>query len=219
MEVSNSSVHDYQKDGIVANESNTELTAIGNAISGVGPLTTNTQNGIQIGFGAQAKIEGNTIINHIFAGCTAANCSTISTGVFLFQAGRDVKVSKNTIGKSQTGVYLQSNQAEVKDNTILESDIFNGVAVLGNDNKVENNSIFDSDGGAIFVIGDRNKIGGNRLNEAPAGIAESSQNMRTKISGNQFFNIGQNVVVLDLGPTASTADEAFSLRTAEPLRF
>ncbi len=38
LEVTNSSLHDYQKNGIVANEPNTELTAKNNAITGVGPI-------------------------------------------------------------------------------------------------------------------------------------------------------------------------------------
>ncbi len=130
-----------------------------------------------------------------------------------------MSLSKNTIGKSQTGVFLQSDQADVKDNIILDSDVFNGVAVLGAGNKVEKNSIFNSDGGAIAVVGDRNKIDGNNINEAPAGVVLSSDAVRNRVNGNTFYNTIENVVVLDLGATKATSDENAAPPTVEPVRF
>jgi hypothetical protein len=72
VEVVENSVHDYQKNGITANDAGTEVSIHGNAVSGNGPVADNAQNGIQIGFGARGSIESNSVINHIYSACTSA---------------------------------------------------------------------------------------------------------------------------------------------------
>ena len=66
-----SSIHDYQKNGITVNETGTQATIEGNFVTGLGPTTGAAQNGIQIGFGAQGTIRHNTVANHIWAPCVA----------------------------------------------------------------------------------------------------------------------------------------------------
>lgn len=218
LEVRNSSIHDYQKAGIVANEANTELLASGNAITGLGPIFFNTQNGVQFGFGATGKLENNSIINHIFAGCADASCSTISTGVFLFRAG-DAKVEKNHIGKNQTGVYVESNDAQVMDNFIFDSDVFNAVAVIGDNNEVARNTLFNSDGGAIALAGNENKVQSNTINEAPTGILEVSGSSRNSKLGNRFFNVDQLMTALTLARLGEREDGgARSMPTVSAVR-
>ncbi len=208
MEVRNSSIHDYQKAGIVGNEVNTEVLAFGNAITGVGPIFNNTQIGVQLGFGADGNIDGNSIINHIFAGCADASCSTISTGVFLFNAG-NAKVRRNNIGKNQTGITMQTNGAEASSNFVFDSDVFNGIAIInGDNNRVDRNTVFNSDGGAIAVAGNQNRVHSNTVNEAPAGVVLVSGSSGNNIRSNQFFNTRENVTTLNLGARQPTADGA-----------
>ena len=54
--VANTSVHDFQKNGITGNGSGTTLTATGNEVTGDGPTPSIAQNGIQVGFGAKGTI-------------------------------------------------------------------------------------------------------------------------------------------------------------------
>ncbi|MGH9770884.1 MAG: hypothetical protein ACRD4Q_04180, partial [Candidatus Acidiferrales bacterium] len=49
--VKNSSVHDYQKNGITGDETGTSLVVQQNSVRGQGPTTGAAENGIQIGFG------------------------------------------------------------------------------------------------------------------------------------------------------------------------
>ena len=50
VEIADSSIHDYQKNGITANESGTNAKIHDNVVTGIGPTTGAAQNGIQIGF-------------------------------------------------------------------------------------------------------------------------------------------------------------------------
>ncbi|MBI5379927.1 MAG: right-handed parallel beta-helix repeat-containing protein, partial [Nitrospirae bacterium] len=170
VEVENSSVHDYQKNGITGNGSGTELKAKGNVVTGIGPTTGAGQNGIQIGYGATGEIEDNKVMNHIWSPCVSvAACEWIATNILIYDSD-DVKIAKNTAGKSQTGIYLQGNRGKVEGNHVFDTDIFDGLVLFGDDNKAENNTITHSDEAAIFLLGDGNKVTGNKINEAPIGV-------------------------------------------------
>lgn len=202
LEVNGSSVHDYQKNGLTANEAQTELKATKNAISGFGPSQHIAQNGIQIGFGAKGELEENAVINHIFAPCTdVESCGAAGTNILIVEAG-EVKVKKNTLGKAQINLYLGTNSGEAKENTIFDTDVFDGIAVLGNNNKVEKNSIFNSDEAAVYVEGHGNKVQGNVLNEAPIGVFNGGTS--NDVTKNEFFNIVMKVAGPATAPAAST---------------
>ncbi len=202
LEVKNSSVHDYQKNGITGNEVGTELTVKGNAITGIGPTPDIAQNGVQIGNGAKGTIEDNAILNHVYSLCTdAENCGAVSTNILVFDSGA-VKIKGNAVGKSQVNIYLQTNGGEVSDNTILDTDVFDGVFVFGNNNKVDKNFIFNSDEAGVYVQGNDNKIEKNTINEAPVGVFLSGTNNTAK--GNTFFNTNMNVVIDAPAPAERT---------------
>jgi len=192
LEVLNSSVHDYQKNGITADAAGTELTAVGNAVTGLGPTPAIAQNGFQVSRGAKGRIESNSVINHIYSLCTdVSNCDTVSTNIITFET-TNVKIVKNNLGKSQVNVYLDGNNNEVTANTIFDSDVFDGVFVFGDNNKVTVNTIFNSDEAAVFILGNNNRVNDNTFNEAPIGIFNDGTGNST--SGNRFFNIEQRVV-------------------------
>lgn len=197
VEVENSSVHDYQKNGITGNGSGTELQAKGNVVTGIGPTTGAGQNGIQIGDGATGEIEDNMVMNHIWAPCVSvASCAWIATNILIYKSD-DVKIAKNAAGKSQTGIYLWGNQGKVEGNHIFDTDIFDGLVLFGDDNKAENNTITHSDEAAIYLQGDGNKVTGNKINEAPIGVWKFGGTGNV-IEGNQFVNTP--VPVLDPPP-------------------
>jgi hypothetical protein len=52
VEIDHCTVHDFQKNGITADENGTTTVIRQNVVTGIGPATGAVQNGIQIGFGA-----------------------------------------------------------------------------------------------------------------------------------------------------------------------
>ncbi|MGA9993989.1 MAG: right-handed parallel beta-helix repeat-containing protein [Pyrinomonadaceae bacterium] len=194
LQVLNSSVHDYQKNGITGNETGTELTAIGNNVSGDGATPFIAQNGIQVANGAKGFITGNSVINNDYAGCTSPDtCAATASNILVFNASY-ANVSLNSLGKSQINIFLQANKSEASYNNILDSDVFDGIDIFGNQNKVNGNRIFNSDTSGIFVEGNQNEVKGNTINEAPVGILEDTPSSGNSYSDNKYFNTGFNFI-------------------------
>ena len=106
--VENSSVHNYQKNGITGNDVNTYLVAENNDVQGAGVVAAPgaAQNGIQIAFGATGKITGNLVIDDVYGDPTiAASC-----GILLYDAAENssIWVSSNTVGNTQIAVGRMS---------------------------------------------------------------------------------------------------------------
>ena len=78
--ISNNTVTDYQKTGILANGS-VAATITGNTVTGDGPVSYIASNGIQVGFGATATVKGNTASGNWYT-----PASDIACGFLIFQA-------------------------------------------------------------------------------------------------------------------------------------
>jgi hypothetical protein len=220
VDISDSSVHDYQKNGITANEVGTEVNITGNAVTGVGPTVQIAQNGIQLAFGAKGRVEGNSVINHVYSPCTSGdNCAATSSNILIFNSN-GVKVSGNNLGNSQVNIYYGGNRGEVSCNTIFQSPIFDGIDLIGNQNKAVDNRIFNSDQSAVFVMGDRNEVKDNLINETPFGVLKEASSTNTSISGNRYYNTGRNVGVFTpsapFGTSLTGGSQARSMSVANP---
>jgi len=200
VDVLNSSVHDYQKNGITANETGTEVRILNNQVSGFGPTPDIAQNGIQLGFGAKGSVETNSVINHIYSPCTSVTtCSDSSTNILLYDAS-NVSVKNNVLGKSQTHILLVSDAEfpadnnRIEQNTLLDADVFDGVAIVdGNKNTVKSNLIANSDESGIYLRGNNNIVDGNGINDTPCGVFKDTGTGNAINANNQFVNTTQKV--------------------------
>jgi nitrous oxidase accessory protein NosD len=195
----NSSIHDYQKNGITGNEPGTRIRATGNVVTGIGPTSGAAQNGIQIGFGATGQIDRNVVINHIWSPCVSVSeCGFVAAGLLIVNTN-NVSILGNTVGKNQCGICLSSplssgiddgqvNDSHVIGNTVFDTEVFDGIALTGNNNRVRLNTITDSERSAIFLQGDNNRILRNNINEALIGVLEATGSEGNVIVGNQFVN-------------------------------
>jgi len=185
--IEGNSIHDYQKNGITANEAGTDVRiGKGNVITGLGSTAESVQNGIQLAFGATGVIEDSIVTNNISAACASVSvCPFNANAVIIFQSG-GVRVSDNVLGLSQTGVFVEGDDNTVTQNRIFDMQVFDGVAVFGDHNRIHQNTIVRSDESAIFIDGNHNKVQGNRINEAPVGILKSGTG--NVFAGNRFFN-------------------------------
>ena len=193
--LTNNSVHDYDKNGITANEIGTNATIRGNDVAGIGSTSTSGQNGIQIADGAAGMIDKNFVLNHVYAPCTSTdpmNCSAAATNI-LVDTSDGVKITNNTLGNAQINIYYGGNMGEVTGNTIFQSHIFDGIDLVGNSNKASNNSIFNSDEAGIYILGNNNEASGNTINEAPVGVLIDTPSSNTRVMGNKFFNTAMEV--------------------------
>jgi hypothetical protein len=213
LEVVNTSVHDYQKNGITGNENGTELTATRNAVTGFGPTNIIAQNGVQLAFGARGSIAGNSIINNNYSGCTTALCNFTASNILILSEANSVKVVDNNLGRSQVNIFFAGEGALqpirnglIEGNTIFDSDVFDGIYINGNNNTARRNTIFNSDEASVFIDGNNNRITDNTFNEAPVGVRVGS-GTGNQINGNDYFNIGQRVF-----PASAASSSSFALQ-------
>jgi hypothetical protein len=186
--IAESSIHDYQKNGITANEMGTEVTIEGNFVTGLGPTTGAAQNGIQIGFGAEGTIRHNTVANHIWSPCVSLeSCDVKADDILVFQSD-GVTVHHNVIGVAQTGVAIVGNNSKVFDNDIFDSQIFDGVELIGDNNTAERNHISHSDQAAVVIAGNSNVVRQNVINESAVGVLKIAGSVGNFIANNTFFN-------------------------------
>lgn len=199
--IANSSIHDYQKNGITANEADTQVTISGNVVTGLGTAAGTAQNGIQIGFGATGTIHANTVANHVYAPCIdLTGCTATADDILVYQSD-GVTVDHNTVGVSQTGIAIVANNANVLDNTVFDSLIFDGVLLQGNGNSATGNHITRSDQAAVVISGNSNTVQQEVINDATIGILTIAGSTGTTMGINTFFNTP--VQMQDPAPSAT----------------
>lgn len=187
VEITANTVHDYQKTGILANEAGTNVTVVGNTVSGFGVTPDIAQNGVQIGAGATGVVTKNSVINHLYGLCNPTTCGAVSTNVLVFGT-QGVAIYDNVLGKAQVNVYLEADKSKVEKNLIFDTDVFDGVYVEGDYNRIVANAINTSDEAAIWLNGTKNLASWNVINETPEGIHD-------QVGGNSLgFNAYYNVV-------------------------
>jgi hypothetical protein len=108
--VDGNTIEDYQKGGITANCTGTNVTVTDNEVTGLGRVNFIAQNGIQFGFGASGLVRGNAISDNFYTGTAGVGPNPggqnppgwqyVSAGLLLYQPG-DVKRSNNKFSGNQ----------------------------------------------------------------------------------------------------------------------
>jgi parallel beta-helix repeat protein len=186
--IGNSSVHDYQKNGITADELGTQVAVRFNVVTGLGSTNGAAQNGIQIGFGAQGAIHQNTVTNNVWAGCTdVSTCTAVATDILVTQSD-GVSVTNNTAGVSQVPIFIDGNSARVNSNSAFSALVFDAIRLEGSQNTARNNTIFSGAESGIFIDGDNDVVTGNTITETAVGILTTSTSTGTVLHSNSIFD-------------------------------
>ncbi len=179
--VKDSSIHDYDANGIFSDGAGVSLSAIKTVVTGLGASASYSQAGINLVDGATVRIEGNIVTNHFNPDCP--NCIFYSSNI-AFSGLEDASVIGNVIGRGNFGIQGDGNRVSYVNKTVFDSTGANGFLVVGDDNVFKDNRITNSVV-ALFVQGANNTIQGNTINEAEVGLLVSPGN---NILANQFSN-------------------------------
>lgn len=169
-DISGNTISQYQKGGIVANGRGTKVAVRDNTVTGLGPVSYITQNGIQIGYGADASVMKNTVRENSYTGSSTVSGGIVVVGGPGYGTCPDgspcpytvgTQIVGNTVVNNDVGVYLTNLAADfgppstatnVKavNNTISSSALTNnyggvgyqaGVSDVGNNDKIITNRI------------------------------------------------------------------------------
>jgi hypothetical protein len=188
VEIDYCTVHDFQKNGITADEVGTVTIIRRNVVTGLGPTTGAAQNGVQIGFGAGGSIVDNTVTNNVWAPCTDISaCTTVATNILVTQSD-SVEVSGNTADTSQVNIFVDGNNCEIEHNETLAATVFDGIRLQGDQSRVQHNHVFNGAESGIFLSGNNNVVVNNEITEAPVGILKVIGSSGNIIARNHFSN-------------------------------
>lgn len=208
--ITGSSVHDYDKAGIVADESGTTLVATGNTVTGAGPTTATAQNGIEVDDGAKGTVNNNVISANDYTPNSSAG-----TSILFYQSASGGQANDNIISETNNGIFFyQANSGTANGNNISKVYNYDGIATFqSNSDTIEKNTITRSglevpENGAIYICGSKTKVESNNLNEAPFGVYDdrTSADGCSGASGNTtslnlYHNVGDDAVIVTNSPS------------------
>jgi hypothetical protein len=135
---------DYQKGGILVS-GNVGAIVRDNVVTGNGPIATIAQNGIEIAFGARARIQSNAVSDHSYSGLGA-----VATGILVIGGGAygtcggvecpfttGVRVIENVVVDNDVGIGLENLDAtllppaEPTANRVIENVVSSGALTNG----------------------------------------------------------------------------------------
>jgi hypothetical protein len=205
--VSNNSVRNFQKNGIVARGNNyygANLVATGNTVIGIGATSSIAQNGIEVGFAAQGSVKSNYV-----ADVTYANSSSAATGILFYATAGSPIAESNVVDSANVGIgtYFDpnfqggGNNATISLNHIGGTQIFDGIDLCSNSNTADSNVIFGSTESGIHIddacgTSTTDTVKSNTINEACAGILLGTGSGST-ITPNTYENDGYETLAGD----------------------
>jgi Right handed beta helix region len=210
--VQNSSVRDWQFEGIRGRGDGVAMTIKNNYVSGFVPNHV-AGNAIDLNVGATGSIIGNTVADALWADDVFPDFGNATWGVLL-ECVQGVTVSGNTIANTQGGVVLfnffcssfpnapNTNLNVISSNKILNVKLYDGVYVCGNGNTVQSNTIQGTGESGIKLdnscdsgpSGSNNTIISNTINESCSGILTNPATSGNAVSGNAFTNLGSTTL-------------------------
>jgi hypothetical protein len=171
--IENSSVHDYDKNGITADGSGTVAMITGNYIVGIGATPLIGQNGIQMSFGASGKITSNTVTDDVYVNaqdCVSSNSCYSATGILLYDSGgtsgSHVTISGNTVSNTQGAIVTYTDGTEPADYNDVTSNkvttnaaivvtgatyLLDGIDLCSDNNTASMNTVFNSSGAGVHL--------------------------------------------------------------------
>jgi Right handed beta helix region len=226
--IENSSVHDYQKNGITVDGSGANSTVMGNYVVGAGATPLIAQNGIQVSDGANGKVTNNTVTDDVYISPDGGPYFS-ATGILLYDSGgtaaSKLVVSGNTVSNSQGGIVAFGDSFGTADyNTISLNKIttspaagpflLDGIDLCSNNNTAQSNVVFNSSGSGIHIdsqcteatgaTGNNTTVTANTIDEACAGVLTGNGSGSSQ-SGNNTFSVLQTVQAGDSCPVSPGA--------------
>ena len=220
--VQNSSIHNYEKNGITGDGNGTFVLISGNDISGVRPTTGAAENGIQVSDGAVGKVVGNTVVDNVWAPDQFGDTGDAASGILIY-ASQYVTVTNNTVATTQYGIatVTDSNSptptnpdgladhTTITGNNVLNTLLYDAIDVCSNNNDVDSNTIFNGSESGIHLdsscgsSGKNNSVKNNVINESCAGILLG--NPANSLSSNTIYNVTHVIFPGDVCQAATSA--------------
>ena len=202
--VENSSVHDYQKNGITGNDAGTTLVVTGSYIVGQGATNGAAENGIQIAFGATGSISGSFVTDDVWAPDVFGDTGDAAAGILLYDTTGTPLVKGNVVGNTQFGIAVVTDtglpgNTSVTSNKVFGTRLYDGIDVCSNSNTIEANTLVNSAESGIHLdatcgsTGNNNLVESNTIIDACTGVLEDSGTSGNTTTPDTFYVNGTTI--------------------------
>ena len=106
--LSGNTINQYQKNGMVVSGNGAAVTVQNNTVTGLGPINFIAQNGIQISFGATARVFGNTVTANNYTPTKVTAC-----GLLIYKAGGVSASSKTGLAYIKAENNITGNETDI----------------------------------------------------------------------------------------------------------
>jgi len=237
--IENSSVHDYDKNGITVDGNGTVATITANYVVGIGATPLTAQNGIQVSDGANGKVTNNTVTDDVYVNppdCQSSSSCFSATGILIYDSGgsnlKNLTISGNTVSNAQGGIvtfgdpFGNADYNVVTLNRVTTSPaagpfLLDGIDLCSNNNTATSNTVFNSSGSGVHIDSQCAEFGGpsgnntmaksNVINEACAGVLTGNGMLNT-VSGNVTYNVVATTASGDICPAGISGRTLTRLR-------
>jgi hypothetical protein len=164
--ISGNSISLYQKGGIVVNGQGSDVQVLDNEVNGLGAVAFIAQNGIQVGYGANASVMRNVVRGNSYTGNFWTSGGILVVGGAGYGTCPDgnscpytvgTRIMQNTVDDSDVGVYLSNYAADlsapasatnikvvnniIRNEVLLNPNYQAGISDVGNNDKMITNTI------------------------------------------------------------------------------
>lgn len=228
--IQNNSVHGYAKNGITVKGALNSAVIMGNYVVGMGATPLVAQNGIELGGGANGRIQTNTVTDDVYvnpADCLPNSCYG-SSGILIYDSGavfgNHLIVTGNTVSNTQFAVVAFPFEGTADYNDVSMNKITttlnagpyldDAIDLCSNHNTATSNTVFNSAGAGVHIdslcteggnpTGNDTTVTRNTINEACAGVLTGT-GASPAPSLNIFYNVGQTTFAGDSCPAPAAA--------------
>jgi len=211
VDISDSMVDNYGKNGITCSVLGTVCDITNNVVTGRGPVPLGdaAQNGIQLGASAVGTIVGNTVTGNDYLPQTVC-----STGILTFDnAGLTIK--DNVLNGNFCDLLTFDTDSSLIERNVIDPAGAFPFSVIGDGNDVRSNRVSGSSGFGIYVDGINNSLSCNKITDNVGGIqfdssfAGAGSGPGTPNTASQNFiagnGVGVDATALDPGDPAIDA--------------
>jgi parallel beta-helix repeat protein len=228
--ISSCTISGYQKGGIVVENTGSTATITNNVVKGAGVNNAIAENGIEVGFGATANINNNSISNNIYG--LASTTGFEAADILLYQPGAGTTVSNNSVTKSDVGIWaLDASYGSISNNSVASFN-FDGIVLdvvstgcaheTVSQNSVNGGST-GTNAGIILFNASSCTVSNGAVSNCGEGIWLAGSDTSNTISGNAVSNsAADGIVVADfdntkpnsIGTTSSSSGNTFNNNVA-----
>jgi parallel beta-helix repeat protein len=212
--ISYNNVSNFQKNGIMARETGSPLTATvtvsNNTVVGNGPWSGAAENSIEVILGAVGTITSNTVGADIWGPDIFGDTGDAAAGILVGYGSEGIVITNNQVSNTQYGIAIEGcsgcgifsgtgDDASVTGNTISATHLYDAIDVCANNATVNTNKINGADESGVhlddtcFGSETGSSVSGNTISGSCAGVLEGPS-ASGSLGTNTYYNVGTQVM-------------------------